>query len=161
MENLYLFVFYALVTPVITLGAGSVLAQQPIGQPLDREKQTNQREQGATQSSTQSTPQARRTDSQTAAAHENALEQPHRQNQRYRLPLPDNAPQASDLIGAKLRTINDKDSRSVDYLVTDESDQVVAIVAGQGIHQSTGRMRALRRSLKDGIESRHPPLMVE
>ncbi len=49
MKKLHSFALYALVTPVMTLGAGSLLAQQPTGQNNDRKMQSAQQDQSRIQ----------------------------------------------------------------------------------------------------------------
>ncbi len=125
MKKLHSFAFYALVTPVITLGAGSVLAQQSTDQDAKHStsstKQTHQSAQGAKQS-----------DSQAAADRRNMGDQSRMENRDYMASVPANAMQASTLIGTKVRTTIDKDVGSVKDLIIDENGQIVAIVVGVG-----------------------------
>lgn len=142
MKKLHSFALHALVTPVIALGAGSVLAQQAGGQDSDREQQSTQRDQDATLPRTtqsdqstqrdQSTQLARRSDSQTAAGRENTRDESRKQNRGFMDSAPANGMQASDLIGAEVRTTGDEDVGSLDDLIIDENGQVVAIVVGAG-----------------------------
>lgn len=50
MKKFNSFAFYALVAPVLTIAAGAVVAQQPVGQDIDRAQQSTQRDQDDTQS---------------------------------------------------------------------------------------------------------------
>lgn len=50
MKKLHSFSLYALIAPVITLGAGSVLAEKPIGLDNDSEQTSTQRNQDAMKS---------------------------------------------------------------------------------------------------------------
>jgi sporulation protein YlmC with PRC-barrel domain len=102
MKKLHSFALYALVTPVMTLGAGSLLAQQPTGQNNDRKMQSAQQDQSRIQ------------------------------NQGYLRSTPANGIQASNLIGADVRTSGNEDVGSVSDLIIDERGQVVAIVVGVG-----------------------------
>lgn len=116
MTKLHSLAFYALV-PVLTFGAGSVLAQQSTtGQNTDRQQMGTQQEQGVNQS----TPKTMQND------------QARMQNRGYINTAPTNGTQASDLIGAEVSTAKKEDIGSVKDLIIDESGQVVAIVVSVG-----------------------------
>ncbi|WP_198677951.1 PRC-barrel domain-containing protein [Aliidiomarina shirensis] len=119
MNKLHTFAFYALVTPALTLGAGSVLAQYSgdldsgrlqqgtqIGQDAnpkaDRERQRNQRDQSRTQA------------------------------RSYLDSVPQNGMHASNLMGTTVYTNSDDDIGSVDDLILDGSGKVVAVIVGVG-----------------------------
>lgn len=102
MKKLHSFAFYALVTPVIALGAGPLLAQQATGQDKDRKLQSTQQD------------------------------QTRMQKQSYMRSTPAKGRQASNLIGAEVKTTNNEDVGSVSDLIIDESGQVVAVVVGVG-----------------------------
>lgn len=113
MKKLHSFAFCALITPVITFGAGSVLAQQPTDQKTDRGMQgAEQRDQGAMQSSQRG---------QSMMQHKGYLDS-----------APKNGTQASNLIGADVKTTNDEEVGTVSDLIIDDKGQVVAIVVGVG-----------------------------
>ncbi len=113
MKKLPSLAFCALITPVITLGTGSVLAEQSTDQDMDSEMQgTQQRSQDAMQS-TQGDPS-------------------QMQNEGYLGSSPANGMHASNLIGAKVKTANDENVGSVSDLIIDENGQIMAIVVGVG-----------------------------
>ncbi len=121
MNKLRSIAFYALVTPAMTLGAGSVLAEQDIGQDANKEKQSSQYEQSAGQS-----------DSQMQSENKAMRDQSSMQNQGYMASAPANGMQASDLIGAEVRTNADENVGSIGDLIIDQNGQVVAVVVGVG-----------------------------
>ena len=122
MKKLQSFVFYALVTPVITLGAGSLLAEQSTDKNMDREQQSSQRYQDASQS----TPGARQGNQNTQR------DQARMQYRGYMDSAPANGMQASNLIGAEVKTTNNEKVGSVSDLIIDEKGQIVGIVVGVG-----------------------------
>lgn len=138
MKKLHSFVFYALVTPGIAMGTSSVLAQQSNDRDIDRQQQSPQREQGATpsaprtQGADQNTQHTKPSDSQKAAGHRNMRDGPHMQNRGYINVIPAKGTQASNLIGAEVKTTGDEDIGSVNDLIIDENGQVVAIVVSVG-----------------------------
>lgn len=102
MKKLHSFAFYALVTPVIALGAGPLLAQQATGQDKDRKLQSTQQDQS------------------------------RMQQRGYLRSIPANGWQASKLIGAEVKTTKGDEVGSVNDLIIDEKGQVAAIVVGVG-----------------------------
>jgi len=102
MKKLHSFTLYALITPVITLGAGSLLAEQPTGQGSDRTLQSTQQDQS------------------------------RMQQRGYLRSIPANGWQASNLIGAEVKTTKGEEVGSVNDLIIDEKGQVAAIVVGVG-----------------------------
>ncbi len=139
MKKLHSFVFYGLVTPAITLGAGSVLAEQSsYGQDADREQRKTQHEQDATRSTPgathgdQSKERAQHSGSKTAADYQDKRDPSHKQNRGFMSSAPENGMQASELIGAEVRTSGDDIVGSVNDLILDEDGQVAAIVVSAG-----------------------------
>lgn len=120
MKKLHAYTFYALITPVITLGAGSALAQQPAAQSSDK-LQITQRNQD-----TQPTPLVTQ-NAQSTERGPSAIK-----NHGYINTIPTNGMQASNLIGADIKTTNDESVGAVNDLIIDEKGQVVAIVASVG-----------------------------
>lgn len=113
MKKLHSIAFCALITPAITLGTTSVLAQESADEEIDREMQgTQQRDQEA-MPGTQADPS-------------------QMQNQGYLSATPANSTHASNLIGAKVKTTNDEDVGRVSDLIIDENGQIMAIVVGVG-----------------------------
>lgn len=137
MKKLHAFAFYALVTPLLTFGAGSLLAQST-DQDMDREQQSTQMDQDATQSSprtTQSDQSAQYpslSDAPTAADRQKERDQYKEKNRGFMSSAPANSMQASDLIGAEVKTTDDENVGPVEELLIDESGHVVAIVVGVG-----------------------------
>jgi sporulation protein YlmC with PRC-barrel domain len=124
MKKLHSLVFYALVTPAITLGASSVLAQQSTGQHMmDREQQSTQRDQGATPSGTGTMMQGDQDTRRDGS---------HMDNRGYMSAAPADGMRANHLIGATVRTSGDEDVGSVSDLIIGDNGQVVAIVVGVG-----------------------------
>ncbi|TDY01759.1 PRC-barrel domain-containing protein [Thiohalophilus thiocyanatoxydans] len=108
MKNLHSLTFYALVTPVIALGAGSVLAESSSDKKMDREQQSSQSYQ------------------------DNKQDQSQMQSQGYLSSAPANGRHASNLIGAEVKTTNNEEVGSVSDLIIDQKGQVVGIVVGVG-----------------------------
>ncbi|WP_019595166.1 PRC-barrel domain-containing protein [Thioalkalivibrio sp. ALM2T] len=123
MNKLHSFAFYALVTPAITLGAGSVLAQQYDERDVDRDAQSTQSEQGQ---------RAGQSDSKSAEDYSAARDEARMQHRGYMDSSPANSMHVSELIGTDVKTTSDEDLGSVDDLIIDENGQVVAIVIGVG-----------------------------
>lgn len=125
MKKLHSFAFYAVFTPVITLGAGSLLAQQStdqnMGMDMDSEQQSPQRD----QDSTQPAPWPKQAD-------QNMHDQSRMENRGYIASAPVNGSRASNLIGAEVRTSGGDEVGPVSDLIIDENGQVVAIVVGVG-----------------------------
>lgn len=138
MKKLQSLAFYALVTPVMTLGAGSVLAQPESDHEGDREERSTQRDLDASQSdrsTTQSEPSTRRggeSDSPAVAGDRNTGQQSGMEHRGYMASAPANGIHASDIIGADVSTMGDEDLGSVSELIIDENGQIVAIVVGVG-----------------------------
>lgn len=113
MKKLHSFAFCALITPVITLGASSVLAQEPTDQDIDRGMQ------GSEQRNQEAMPGAQG-------------EQSQMQNKGFLDSAPADGTHASNLIGAEIKTTNDEEVGSVSDLIIDDKGQVVAVVVGVG-----------------------------
>ncbi|MFO7953447.1 PRC-barrel domain-containing protein [Thioalkalivibrio sp.] len=135
MNKLHSFAFYALVTPAITLGAGSVLAQQYDEQDADRDEQSTQRDQGATQS-TDKDQRAGQSGSEQAEEQRStrgeAREEARMQSRGYMDSAPANGMHASELIGMDVETTGDEELGAIEDLILDQNGQVVAIVVGVG-----------------------------
>ena len=109
MKKLHSFTFYTLVTPLIALGAGSVMAEQPTGK--DR---------------MQSSPMTMQS-GQSMQRSQSGM-----QHRGYLNTAPANGAQASNLIGADVKTAKGEDVGSVNDLIIDKKGQVVAIVVSVG-----------------------------
>lgn len=109
MKKLNSLVFYALVTPAIALGTGSVLAQQTTDQTRTQNSQRTM----------QSDADRKNT------GHTN-------QKQNYLSSVPANGAHASNLIGAEVKTANNEDIGEVGDLIIGSNGQVLAIVVSVG-----------------------------
>ncbi|MEX2365129.1 MAG: PRC-barrel domain-containing protein [Pseudohongiellaceae bacterium] len=161
MKKLHSIAFYALATPVITLGAGPVLAQSA-EQGTYGQQQNTQRDKGAMQPKTsqgaqgskdehgasrtsplvtegddsksragQSDPKAAQS-SQSSADRLNASNQARKENKGFISSAPARGMHTTNLIGAKVKTTSDVDVGPVNDLIIDENGQVVAIVVSVG-----------------------------
>ncbi|EGN75256.1 hypothetical protein A28LD_1273 [Idiomarina sp. A28L] len=115
MKKLHTFAFYALVTPTLALGAGSVLAQytgnlNSVGAAISQSAATDASNYGQ----------------------DNQRNQPRSQSRSYLDSVPRNGMHASNLMGATVHTSNDDDIGSVDDLILDQSGQVIAVIVGVG-----------------------------
>lgn len=115
MKKLHTFAFYALVTPTLALGAGSVLAQytgnlNSVGTAISQSAATDASNYGQ----------------------DNQRNQPRSQSRSYLDSVPRNGMHASNLMGAPVHTSNDDDIGSVDDLILDQSGQVIAVIVGVG-----------------------------
>lgn len=119
MKKLHSYVFYALVTPAITLGASSVMAEQ------STTPEKSQYEQNTQQT-------AKRSDVQQKTERHNSRGESRSQNRGHINEAPHNGSHASNLIGTDVRTNDNEDIGSVDDLIIDDDGQVVAIVVSVG-----------------------------
>ncbi len=117
MKKLHSFTLYALIAPAITLGAGSVLAEKPIGLDDDSQQKNTQLNQGTMMNSG---PMAK------------GGQQSGMQPRGYMDAVPTNGTHASNLIGADVKTAKGEDVGSVNDLIIDQKGQVVAIVVSVG-----------------------------
>lgn len=124
MNKLYSTALCALITPVLTLSAGSALAQQPAAQDNDREQQSTQYE--------YINKHENQSDSKTASEGLDKRDQSHTQYRGFLDAIPAEGLQASTLIGAEVKTTGDEEVGSVSELIIDSKGQVVAIVVGVG-----------------------------
>jgi len=155
MKKLNPFAAFALATAVTALGSGTVLAQDTTNQDLNTGTQTTQTQRDqdmystpkskpttkpSTSTSTipsdQSSQRAKDVVSQTPAA-DRANKPDHAGMERmehrgYVDTTPVNGVQASDLIGAEVKTKGGENVGPVDDLIIDENGQIVAILIGVG-----------------------------
>lgn len=148
MKKLHSLAFCALITPALTLGASSVMAQQSTGQDNDRQQQTTQPERGEQQRRSGQMESQRRgqTDTQTDTQRrgqtgaQTGAQTDRRQtgtqtgmgSRGFMSAAPTGGIQASDLMGANVRSTGDDDLGSVSDLIIDQNGQVVAIIVGVG-----------------------------
>ncbi|MCS3902830.1 sporulation protein YlmC with PRC-barrel domain [Methylohalomonas lacus] len=160
MNKLHSFTFYALITPAMTLGASSVLAEKSADQDMDSEQwstieesstmdhkkksddkhtdsgshpavEHSQRDKNQ-QSISEDGKQRAMNSGSHPAAENSQRDKSHTKNQGYTASAAANGMQASDLIGAEVSTSSDEKVGSVRDLILDENGQVVAIVVGAG-----------------------------
>lgn len=133
MKMLRSFAFYALVAPALALGTGSVLAEPPTDQDMEREQKSNQGDQDTSQlaEDERKSKYANPTDSHVVAGDRNA-EQSRIPKRGYLASAPTNGMQASNLIGAEVKTTGSEDVGTVSDLIIDHKGQVMAIIVGVG-----------------------------
>lgn len=150
MRKLHSLAVFALVTPVIALGAASALAQSTMGQNGHKEitsrdqdarismPESEQGEQRSTKSipapmqDNRGTQRLSQSDASAAAERRSTREQASMQNRGHIGSAPVNGMHASDLIGAKVKTTQNEEVGPVNDLIIGENGQVVAIVIGVG-----------------------------
>lgn len=140
MKKLHSIAFYALVTPAITLGAGSVLAEQSADPQLGQEQNTQRgtsSDQDAMKSTTQTSQdeQGTRTgqsDMKTASDSRTTQDQSQGQSRDYIESVPANGMRVTNLTDAELKTTGDEEVGSVKDVIIDQDGQVVAVVVSVG-----------------------------
>lgn len=127
MKKLHSLAVYALVTPILTLGAGSALAERSTA---DDDMNTERQDVWHSESEKAANNQQMRDKSDMKQHMRDKSDMKHT---GYMDKAPVDGLQASNLIGTGVRTTNgDDDVGSVSDLVIDENGQVVAIVVGVG-----------------------------
>ena len=121
MKKLHSLAFYALVTPAIALGSGAALAEKSADKDADQYQQGAQPDQEAMESTTG-----------TAQSDQKTGDQSGMKSHGYIASAPANGLQASDLIGADIKTTGDEEVGSVSDLIIDQDGRVVAVVVGVG-----------------------------
>ncbi|GAB3023457.1 PRC-barrel domain-containing protein [Bowmanella dokdonensis] len=123
MKKLRSIALCALITPVVALSAGSVLAEQSAAQDKDREQQSQHK-------------YDKKRDDQTAyettLGRQNKDDKTYMANRGFLNEIPANGLQASHLIGATVNTSNNEEVGSVNELIIDSNGQVVALVVSVG-----------------------------
>lgn len=121
MSKLHTYAFYALVAPAMALGSGAVLAEQSGDKDVDREQQSSQPDQDASQSSA-SASQGKQKDQQSSGMQKSGNMEA----------AATGGMQASNLIGAEVKTTGDEEVGEVKDLVIDSTGQVTSIVVSVG-----------------------------
>ena len=132
MKKLHSFAFCALLTPIITLGAGSAMAHQSTDQDSAHQRQNMQRDRDDTQDKTKNTQHAMQSDQHKQSEGKYSKDKSAMQHSSYMDSVPFDGMQAGDLIGAEVTTIDDEDIGAVEDLVIDSDGQIVAIVVSVG-----------------------------
>lgn len=130
MKTLNSLAFYALVTPAIAFGSTAALAQSSTSPDADMENQTTQQGFDREESSDE-----RMQSSPDTGGEVDMIVQ------IYMSALPVSGMQASDLIGATVRTASDEDAGEVSDLIIDQDGRVVAVVVGVGGFLGMGEKR--------------------
>lgn len=125
MKKLHSLALCALVTPALTLSAGSVLAQQSTDTKMDRTSSSMQSDEDARTSGAVSTQDARGKQS-----YEKSASKKHHKG--FMDAAPAKGMHATNLMDATVKTTDGEDVGSVSDLVVDEDGQIVAIVVGVG-----------------------------
>lgn len=138
MKKLHSLAFYIMVTPVIALSSSALFAQQPNDENVDSDQNSVRQDKDHTKSTLQTTQgnqdkqRSGQYDDRTAADHNRMGDKSPMKNRGYLSSAPTNGMEASNLIGASVRTTDDDEVGSVSDLIIDENGQVVAIVVGVG-----------------------------
>lgn len=112
MKKLQSFACYAMVTPVLLFGSGTLLADQHTGSESDDMSESIQLDESEANTDMDVTQES--------------------QNSGYLESAPANGMHASKLIGADVMSNDDETVGSISELIIDESGQVVAVVVGVG-----------------------------
>jgi len=158
MKKLNKVVFYALLAPVLTLSAGSLLAQQPTtqreqtqstqqSQPSSTQPSTQRTQPGAAQPSstqpsatpgsqqgqTQRSAQGTQQSTQRSAQPGSQMPQTTRMGgSEYLTSAPSSAVHADNIIGSDVMTTGDENVGPVNDLIFDDDGQIIAVVVGVG-----------------------------
>lgn len=128
MNKLQSLAFYALVTPVIALSSGALLAQQAPESEVDREQQSTPKTSQGDKHKQHDGQYGSRMDSD----HKGMSNKSGMKNRGYLSAAPTNGMHASELIGAEVKTPANENVGAVTDLIIDENGQVVAITVSVG-----------------------------
>lgn len=133
MKKLHSFAVYALVTPILTLGAASALAQQSASDDMDNDQQRIHKDKDASAYDDKKKDQDWQSKSNKAEDRHSMGDKSGMKHTGYMDAAPANGLQASSLIGTGVKTTDgDDDVGSVSDLIIDENGQIVAVVVGVG-----------------------------
>lgn len=121
MKKLHSLAFYAMVAPALTLGSGALLAQESSKSSVDGESQATEQDY-----------ESGKTSDSKLQADKNEPGHSGMKSQSYMSAAPAKGMQATDLIGADVKTTGDEEVGSISDLIIDQDGQVVAIVVGVG-----------------------------
>ncbi len=130
MKKLHSIALCALITPALTIGAGSAMAGQYGGQDKDRDQRGAQHEQQDQRD--QSAQQKRQSGAQAAADRQSQRAQHRQESRGYMQAAPEQGLKANQLIGADVMSAADESVGPVNDLILNEDGQVVAVVIGVG-----------------------------
>lgn len=138
MKKLHSLAFYTLVTPAIALGSSALLAAPESTQDIDPEHKSTEYDRdgmNSTSKTDQSDKDKMRTgqsDSWTDADRNKMRDQSLTENRGYMDSVPANGLQASNLMGADVKTTGDESVGPVNDLILDDQGKIVALVIGVG-----------------------------
>lgn len=133
MKNLHSLLFYALLTPALTLGSGTLLAAQGSNEDTDLGEQSMGQDADPAKQSAEHNKEVTKSKYNTAEpAGQNTGTQPAKQAKGYMESVPANGMVASNVIGTELRTSGGESVGEINDLIIDQNGQVVAAVVNVG-----------------------------
>ncbi|SFR39047.1 Sporulation protein YlmC, PRC-barrel domain family [Marinobacter gudaonensis] len=121
MKKLHALAFYAMVAPALTLGSGALLAQESSSSSASGESQATERDYESGKSSDTKLQFGQKEPGHSGMKGEN-----------YMSAVPAQGMQATDLIGADVKTTGGDEVGAISDLIIDQDGRVVAIVVGVG-----------------------------
>ena len=119
-----------MLAPVLTLSAGSLLAQQPSTQ--REQTQTKQSQPSTSQPSTQRSTQGTQQSTQSAQPGAQQPQTTRMGASEYLTTAPGNAVRADDIMGSNVMRTGNENVGPVNDLISDEDGQIIAVVVGVG-----------------------------
>ncbi|NMT64366.1 PRC-barrel domain-containing protein [Marinobacter orientalis] len=139
MKKLHSLLFYALLTPAITLGSGAVLAAQGSSENTDMGEQSMGHDAAPAMQGPEHDKNVTKSRYNTDELADEKMGDPSRvQNKDYMNSLPTNGLVASDLIGAELKTSDDQSVGEIGDLIIDQDGRVAAVVVNAGGYLGMG-----------------------
>lgn len=138
MKKRYAFALCALAAPVLTIGAGSVLAQQSTHEDTASKQEAMQPAQDSERAEALVTADSRAETRSFGADRSSSKDQgtspkaSRNQSHGYMATTPANSMKISDLMGADVKTTRDEDVGNVSDILIDADGQIVAVVVGVG-----------------------------
>lgn len=139
MKKLPLFLFYALLSPTLTLGSSALLAAQDSDENTDLGEQSMGQDVDPAIHSPEHDKEVIKSKYNTAEpAGQTTSAQAGMQNKGYMASSPANAMAASDLIGTELKTSGDESVGEISDLVIGEDGKIAAVVVNVGEYLGMG-----------------------
>ncbi|GGC59402.1 PRC-barrel domain-containing protein [Marinobacter halophilus] len=139
MKKLHSLLFYALLTPTITLGSGHLLAAQGSSEDTDLGEQSMGHDADPATQSPEHDKKVIKSKYNTAEpAGQNTGAQAGTQNRDNMASPPANGIAASDLIGAELKTTGDQSVGEISDLIIGQDGKVAAVVVNVGQYLGMG-----------------------